>query len=181
MEKPKPDNPFDNLGDLDGKVKKKSKPETNFTPPGNLTEEEKERIKVLASEGKGVNEIARTLKRSAATVSRAFKKLHISKAVALFKAGKLVDQKLNAAQQLRKINDKANAILDDTDPKDPDTVLKAMAEIRNQLKLQLDIFQTLYNLEEVAKWQNEILDILGEVAPDARDRFYERLQQRRVL
>ena len=171
-----PANPFENLGQ-----EEKKPPGTNSTPPGKLTDEELERIKVLASEGKGVNEIARTLKRGAATISRAFQKLHISKAVALFKAGKMVDQKLNACQQLRKINDKANLILDETDPKDPDTVLKAMAEIRCQLKLQLDIFQALYNLEEVAKWQNEILDILGEVAPDARDRFYERLQQRRVL
>ena len=104
------------------------------------------------------------------------------------KSGKLVQEKLDAAQQLKKINERINQILDDNscqDPEkglgDPDLVLKAAAEIRGQLKLQLEIFQALYNVEEVAKWQAEILDILGEVAPDARERFYERLQQRRAV
>lgn len=156
-----PENPFDDLGENPGK---KKSPETNFTSPAKLTPEEGERIKALASEGKGVNKIARTLKRSPATVSRAFKKLHISKAVALFKAGRMVDEKVNAAQQLKKINQKANKILYETDPQDPDIVLKAMAEIRCQLKLQLEIFQALYNLEEAAKWQELLMTILGKVA-----------------
>ena len=88
---------------------------------------------------------------------------------------------LDAAEQLKKINKKANQILDSTDPSSPEIVLKAMAEIRGQLKLQLEIFQALYNVEEVAKWQNEVMDIIGEVAPDARDRFYQRMHERRPL
>jgi IS30 family transposase len=178
-------NPLDNLGSRP----EKNKPETNFTPQSAaapLSEEEKKRIKSLASEGKGVNEIARILGRSPATVSRTFKKLNISQAVALIRAGKFVEEKLNAGAQLKKINEKINLILDDATRReqeqgtpDPELAIKAAAEIRNQLKLQLEIFQTLYNVEEVARWQNEILDILGEVAPDARERFYERLQHRR--
>ncbi len=109
--------------------------------------EELGRIKALASEGKGVNEIARILGRSPATVSRCFKKLKLTGVAAMAKAGKLVQEKLDAAQQLRKINERINQILDDNscrDPEkglgDPDLVLKAAAEIRGQLKLQLEIF-----------------------------------------
>jgi DNA-binding LacI/PurR family transcriptional regulator len=126
-----------------------------------------------------LNEIAREVKRSPATVSRVLKGLKISKAITIAKAGKILNEKLDAAQQLKKINKKANEILDRTDPASPEVVLKAMAEIRGQLKLQLEIFQALYNVEEVAKWQNEVMDILGEVAPDVRDRFYQRLHERR--
>jgi IS30 family transposase len=154
-------------------------PETNFNPRQPTSEEEKERIKALALKGLGVNEIAREVKRSPATVSRVLKGLKISKAITIAKAGKILDEKLDAAQQLKKINKKANEILDRTDPASPEVVLKAMAEIRGQLKLQLEIFQALYNVEEVAKWQNEMMDILGEVAPDVRERFYQRLHERR--
>ena len=178
------DNPFENLGD-------KENPETNSPPKRGgpaLSAEELARIKALASEGKGVNEVARILARSPATVSRCFRKLKLSGAVVLAKAGHLVQEKIDAAQQLKKINERINQILDDNscrDPEkgagDPELVLRAAAEIRGQLKLQLEIFQALYNVEEVAKWQAEILDILGEVAPDARERFYQRLQQRHAV
>ena len=177
-------NPFKKLGETEN-------PETNFTPkrpPTTLSVEELDRIKALGSEGKGVNEVARILARSPATVSRCFKKLKLSGMAAIAKAGSLVQEKLDAAQQLKKINERINQILDEHSQKDaekgvwdPEIVLKAAAEIRGQLKLQLEIFQALYNVEEVAKWQAEILDILGEVAPDARDRFYQRLQQRRAV
>lgn len=177
-------NPFENLGD-------KETPETNSPPKRGvpaLSADELARIKALASEGKGVNEVARILGRSPATVSRCFRKLRLSGAVALNKAGALVQEKIDAAQQLKKINERINQIIDEYSQKDaekgkwdPELVIKAAAEIRGQLKLQLEIFQALYNVEEVAKWQAEILDILGEVAPDARDRFYQRLQQRRAV
>jgi len=42
--------------------------------------------------------------------------------------------------------------------KDPrELALKAMAEIRGQLSLQLDIFKTLYDVEAVAQFQKEVL------------------------
>jgi len=126
-------------------------PETNFNPRQPTSEEEKERIKSLALKGLGVNEIAREVKRSPATVSRLLRRMKISKAITIAKAGKLLDEKLDAAEQLKKINKKANQILDSTDPASPEIVLKAMAEIRGQLKLQLEIFQALYNVNEHQK------------------------------
>ncbi len=177
-------NPFENLGD-------KQTPETNSPQKRGgptLSEEELTRIKALASEGKGVNAVAKILGRSPATVSRCFKRLKLTGVAAMAKAGTLVQEKLDAAQQLKKINERINTILDEYSKKDaensswdPELVLKSSAEIRGQLKLQLEIFQALYNVEEVAKWQAELLDILGGVAPDARERFYERLQQRRAV
>ncbi len=66
--------------------------------------------------------------------------------------------------------------------KDPrELALKAMAEIRGQLSLQLDIFKVLYDAEAVAEFQKEVLTIIGEVSADVRDRIVQRLKEGRAL
>jgi len=66
--------------------------------------------------------------------------------------------------------------------KDPrELALKAMAEIRGQLNLQLDIFKTLYDVQAVAEFQKEVLTAIGEVSTDVRDRIIQRLKESRAL
>jgi hypothetical protein len=66
--------------------------------------------------------------------------------------------------------------------KDPrELALRAMAEIRSQLSLQLDIFKTLYDVEAIAEFQREVLTIIGEVSADVRDRIVQRLKEGRAL
>jgi len=66
--------------------------------------------------------------------------------------------------------------------KDPrEIALRAMGEIRSQLALQLDILKTLSDVEEVRKFQEEVLQILSEVSPDARNRIIQRLKERGSL
>jgi predicted transcriptional regulator len=66
--------------------------------------------------------------------------------------------------------------------KDPrELALKAMAEIRGQLSLQLDIFKTLYDVEAIAEFQKEVLEAIAEVNRDVRDKIVQRLKQRRAL
>jgi hypothetical protein len=66
--------------------------------------------------------------------------------------------------------------------KDPrEIALKAMGEIRSQLALSLDILKTLSDVEEVRKFEEEVLQILSEVSPDARNRIIERLKERGSL
>jgi len=66
--------------------------------------------------------------------------------------------------------------------KDPrELALKAMAEIRGQLSLQLDIFKTLNDLQAVAEFQKEVLTIIGEVSPDVRDSIISRLKEGRAI
>jgi len=46
--------------------------------------------------------------------------------------------------------------------KDPrELALKAMAEIREQLNLQLEIFKSLYDMSAVAEFQKEVLEAIG--------------------
>jgi predicted transcriptional regulator len=66
--------------------------------------------------------------------------------------------------------------------KDPrELALRAMQEIRGQLALQLDIFKTLYDIEAIATFQREVLNAIGEVSPDVRDRIIQRLKEGRSL
>ena len=66
--------------------------------------------------------------------------------------------------------------------KDPrELALKAMAEIRGQLNLQLDIFKTLYDVQAVAEFQKEVLTAIGEVSADVRNRIIQRLKESRTL
>ena len=57
----------------------------------------------------------------------------------------------------------------------------AMAEIRGQLNLQLDIFKTLYDVEAIAEFQKEVLTAIEEVSPDVRNTIIRRLKERKAL
>jgi hypothetical protein len=66
--------------------------------------------------------------------------------------------------------------------KDPrELALHAMQEIRGQLKLQLEIFQTLYDMNEILSFQREVLEVIGDVSKEARDEIVRRLKERRAL
>jgi len=135
--------------------------------------------------------------------------------VALENAHRVVDKKLNAIEQLQKINTDANELLDlcmrwqrgDDEAiqvlesqmkkvrvgkdektieefkfKDPrELALKAMGEIRNQLRLQLEIFQTLYDLKAVQEFQQEVLTAIGEASPDVREQIIRNLGKKRAI
>jgi predicted transcriptional regulator len=66
--------------------------------------------------------------------------------------------------------------------KDPrELALKAMQEIRSQLSLQLQIFESLYNMQAVAAFQNEVLDAIASVSPELREQIVKNLQERRAI
>jgi len=66
--------------------------------------------------------------------------------------------------------------------KDPrELALKAMAEIRGQLKIQLEIFQALYDLKAAQEFQDEVLAAIGEVAPDVRSKIIHNINQKRAI
>ena len=164
-----------------------------------------DRVKLnqMLRSGKRPKEIAQLFGVSEAAISKARKELNVAvvKNVALESAHRVVDKHLNTIDQLRKINEDANEILDllmkwsrgdeealksldkqgqaKRDPRE--LALKAMQEIRGQLSLQLDIFKTLYDVQAIAEFQREVLNAIGEVSPDVRDRIIQRLKESRAL
>ena len=140
-----------------------------------------------------------------------------TKVVVAKKIEQVVDRKIDAMDQLQKINDNANEILDllmawnrgdetalqvlesqvttkkvrvgDQEEfvrefkfKDPrELALKAMGEIRNQLKLQLEIFQALFSLQAAEEFQTSVLEVIGEVNPDVRNEIIRRINEKRSV
>ena len=60
---------------------------------------------------------------------------------------------------------------------DRNLTIKIMSEIRGQLNLQLEIFQVLYDMKAVQEFQKEVLEIIGEVDPNAKRKIIERLKE----
>ena len=148
----------------------------------------------LVREGNGVSQIAKKLGVAKGSVSKRLKDLRvgITKDVVLRSAPQIVDRQLNAMDQLKKINTLINGELDYIE-KNIETAtgqerrelqeqrLKHVAEVRKQLGLLLEIAQALYNAEEVAAFQQSVLEEIGHAAPEVRDRILQRLNERRAI
>jgi predicted transcriptional regulator len=140
-----------------------------------------------------------------------------TKVVATKKIEQVVERKIDALEQLGKINAYANELLDllmrwnrgDEEAlqilenqvkmvrvgqeggvewikeykfKDPrELALRAMAEIRGQLALQLEIFQALFSLQAAEEFQNTVLEVIREVDCGVRDKIIRRLNERRTI
>jgi len=181
---------------------------------------DKVKLSQLLRAGKAQKEVAQVFGVSEGAITHAKKALNLQvvRNVALENAHRVVDKNLDAVAQLQRINEKANAMLDEltgedklidrmvkavqgaltyeADPQkqaayirkivkqitqDRFLALKAMQEIRGQLSLQLDIFKTLYDMEAIAEFQREVLEAIGEVSEDVRNRIIQRLKEARTL
>ena len=143
---------------------------------------DKVKLSQLLRSGKAQCEIAQVFGVTESAVSKAKKELNLNvvKNVVLENAHRVVDKNLNAIDQLYKINEAANKLLDELEVK-PDLKLRAMAEIRNQLRLQLDIFQSLYDMKAVQEFQDEVLTAIGDASPDVRDKIIRSLNEKRAI
>jgi len=66
--------------------------------------------------------------------------------------------------------------------KDPrELALKAMLEIRGQLKLQLEIYQALFDMKAVKQFQTEVLEAIGSVSTEVRDAIIRRLAEENAI
>ncbi|MBW2580686.1 MAG: hypothetical protein JRD00_07045 [Deltaproteobacteria bacterium] len=140
------------------------------------------KLSQMLRSGKSVKECAKFFKVTSGAISQHKKNLNVAvvKNVALENAHRVVEKNLNTVEQLRLINDKTLALLDELE-RDPGLKLKAIAEIRNQIKLQLEIFQSLFGLQAVQEFQQEVLTAIGEVAPEVRNRIVNNLKQKRAV
>jgi len=176
-------------------------------------------LAALLDQGRGNTECAKVFGVSPAAITQAKRRLGraVVKDVTLEKAHLFVERNLDAVEQLRKINENANELLDlcmrwqrgddvalriletqvkkvlvgkgeDAEVvkeykfKDPrELALKAMAEIRSQLKLQLEIFQSLYTMQAVKEFQQEVLAAIGAASPDVRDAIIHELTQKHAV
>ena len=134
--------------------------------------------------GKPVKECAKYFSVTPGAISQAKKEINLGvvKSVTLENAHRVVSKNLDAVTQLQMINQRATALLDLAEgDNDRATVLGVMREIRCQLKLQLEIFQCLYDMKAVQEFQAEVLTAIGEASSDVRDKIICRLNEKHAI
>jgi len=148
---------------------------------------------MLVENGQTQSEVAAHFGVSEAAVSKRVKALniHLSRHVALERAKEIADHGLNVVHQLQGIN---NVIQDElqwatdaarkpgADRKGLQTVIIDLTgEVRKQLRFQLEVLRSLYDMRGVAEFQKEVLDAIGEVSPETREAIIRRLVEKRAL
>jgi transcriptional regulator len=149
-------------------------------------------VERLLREGIHQSEIARQLKVSKQAISKVVKRLKqqndqaaLSVSTPVVKA--LVGSKIDGMKQLKKINDTViheinllNEEIKKAEGEERENLalqrLKHVAEVRKQLGLLLDICKELYNAEEVQRFQQTVLETIGEVDDNVRDEILKRLK-----
>ncbi|MGO8989080.1 MAG: hypothetical protein ACLQGU_19700 [bacterium] len=156
-------------------------------------------LKRLATEGKGVSQIARELNCTKGAISKRLKRL----GVVTVHRGTLYRPKgdtrsLDMISQFMLINKEANELLNKLiqacekveslpDGKirlqDPRSLLiKLFGEIKTQIDLWHELEKTRFNILVVREFMNELVTFLAEeVGEDARKRFTDRINQRESL
>jgi len=158
------------------------------------------KLEKLIRDGNSQGQAARILEVSKQAISATLKKLKaqnersaLSVSEPVVKA--LVGSKIDGMKQLKKINDtviheinilnqKIKDLQGDGKGEERDNLvfqrLKHIAEIRKQLGLLLDISKELYNVEEVQRFQQTVLDTIGEVDENVRNKIVERFGKLRA-
>jgi DNA-binding Lrp family transcriptional regulator len=150
------------------------------------------KIQKLKDAGMSVTDIAKKMDVSKAAISKGFKKLGLSGSqdVILRAATQINTSKINAMAKLERI---AKGIEDELTyvEKTMKTTSNAErrewekthigynAEVRKQLSLLLEISQALYRIEEVDAFKKIVLEELGKIAPEVRDKVLSALKARR--
>jgi len=157
-------------------------------------------LRRMLDRGKTQKECAAYFECSRAAVSMRVKalKLNIARNVGLERADQICEKKIDAMGELHKINNVVSGELDwltETMQKLEETgqltagvrlkIQKQMidhtAEIRQQIRLMLEIAKVLYDAEAVRDFQREVIEAIAEAAPEIREQIVQRLHERRAI
>ena len=158
------------------------------------------KLEKLIRDGNSQGQAARLIGVSKQAVSATLKRLKAQNERAALSVSEpvvkaLVGSKIDGMKQLKKINDtviheinflnqKIKDLRGDDKGEERDNLvfqrLKHIAEIRKQLGLLLDISKELYNVEEVQRFQQTVLDTIGEVHENVRNKIVERFGKLRA-
>ena len=149
--------------------------------------------RMLVEEGRSQKEAAIFFGVTEAAISKRVKALdmHLSRHVGLERAKEVTDCGLNVAHQLQGINDVIQeelkwAVEEARKPGAErkaleQTIIDLTGEVRKQLRFQLEVIRSLYDIRGVAEFQKEVLDAIGEVSPEVRQAIVQRLVAKRAL
>ena len=152
------------------------------------------KIIALVQAGNSPKQIADRFGVGVAAVSKRLKKLKVGmvRDVALRSAGRLADSKLNVMARLCKASevvdlevDHLQKVIEGTTGAERQALqeqrLRHLVELRKQIGSALEIAQTLYSIDEVKAFQQEVLNAIAEAAPEVRAKILHNLQERRMI
>jgi predicted transcriptional regulator len=139
-------------------------------------------LRLVDKEKKSQSEAAKELGVTRQAVSKRLQELRGRKTrvVAAKKIEQAVNTNFDAMTQLLDINKRTISLLDEAE-QNPELSLKCIAEIRNQIKLASDIYQTMYSIQVVDEFMQTVTDILKDVDSDVFQEFKRKLNGHRSL
>ena len=125
---------------------------------------------------------AKELGVSRQAVSRRLQELRgrTTKVIVAKEAQTAVKNGFDALKQLNEINQKSLELLDQAEAT-PEFALKCIGELRNQIRLAMDIQINLFSVQEAERFMLIVRDVLRETAPDAYQEFKSRINNERSL
>ena len=153
-----------------------------------------QKLKVLRDKGLSGIEIAKHFGVSEGAVSKNLKSLTkaISQDIVLREAEKINDKQLNAMSRLEKMAQDVDVEIEAINkelgeaPKGGKTELRELkikfnAEGRKQINSHVDLAKMVYDITEVRKFQETVIEVIGEVDGEIRNEILKRLKERRAL
>jgi len=136
----------------------------------------------MVNQGQSLAEVGRYFGVSKVAIHKRLGKVRgrTTKVLIAKEAEKSVQKGFDAMGQLMEINGKSLKLLDDAE-KDKGFSLRCIGELRKQVKLAFDIYQTLYSQQAAQEFMNLVLDILKEVDPDVRKKVIQRINAEQSL
>jgi len=136
----------------------------------------------MVNAGNSQADIAREFGVSPPAVNKRLKQLRgkTTHAMIADKIENVIDQKIDTWKQLEKVNKRANNLLDKAEGNVQDSALM-MKEIREQLKLQMELFKTMWDVRASMEFQDTVLTVIGKIDPEVRKQILQELNAKSAI
>ena len=136
----------------------------------------------MVNAGNSQADIAREIGVSPPAINKRIKQLRgrTTHAMIADKIENVIEQKIDTWKQLEKVNKCANALLDKAEGNVQDSAI-LMREIREQLKLQMELFKTMWDVRASMEFQDTILTVIGKIDPEVRKLILQELNAKSAI
>lgn len=143
---------------------------------------DRELLRLIDKEKRTQSEAAKAMGVSRQAVSKRIQELRgrTTRVVVAKETEKVLRQSFDAVQQLSDINQKTLEMLDAAEA-DQEFSLKCVAELRNQIRLAMEIQERIYSQKAAQEFMTIIIDVLKDVSIDAYKEFRERINNERAF
>ncbi len=139
-------------------------------------------LELIDRQGMNQNAAAKTLGVSRQAVSKRIQELRgkTTRVVVGKESKRIVEQSFDAINQMNGINKKSLELLDQAE-QDSSFALKCIAELRNQIRLAMDIQERIYSQQAAQDFMAVVVEIMKEVDTDLYEKFLKRINSEKSI